>query len=318
MAIVVNARDVLLLAAAPRVVPVPIPISQVEGLEAALSQVKGIRLSSSVMSFTRSGATTVPASGTLTAELSGISGTVVWSVVSGSATLTPNDNTCGISGASISGYSVTVKATLAGYSATITLSKLGAMAAQDVVNLTTQVTGQLASGNVTGLGALALLNVVNLNTQTVGALNGATQVTNLGTLAYANALAADQIGAGTLAAGVIYSGWIYANQISAGVIAGSSVSGALFVDVKYSGSTVAIMDNGDTMGKAGFHTFNGSGGFYHGDFANPGNAIKIENGTLTLNGSGGNLAGTLGSRILLKNVSYSVTINGTNSTMTVN
>ena len=97
------------------------------------------------------------------------------------------------------------------------------------------------------------------------------------------------------------------------------MSGALYVDVKSGGSTVAIMDNGSTMGLAGFHTFNGTGGFYHGSFVNPGNLIKIENGTLTINGSAGNLAGSLGSRILLKNVTYNITIDGTtNFTMVVN
>ena len=67
-----------------------------------------------------------------------------------------------------------------------------------------QVAGQLAMGSVTGYGALALLNKVSLNTDVVGALNGATQVTNLGTLAYASAIAAEQIGAGQLAAGVAH------------------------------------------------------------------------------------------------------------------
>ncbi len=331
MAYIQNDRDILLQAAAVRVVPVLIPIEKVQGLEDVISDINtdissvgslasGIRITSTDTAFTKvSGGATTPASIALTAQLNGIQGTVTWSVVAGSATLAPSGNTCNIVGSSVSGYSVTVKATLGTYSAQMTITKMGALSAQDTVNLTSQVTGQLASGNVTGLGALALLNTVNLNTQTVGALNGQTQVTNLGTLAYANAIAANQIGAGTLAAGVIYAGTINANQINAGVINGSNVSGALYVDVKSGGSTVAIMDNGSTMGLAGFHTFNGTGGFYHGSFGNPGNLIKIENGTLTINGSAGNLAGSLGSRILLKNVTYNITVNGTtNYTMKVN
>jgi len=95
------------------------------------------------------------------------------------------------------------------------------------------VTGQLANGNVSGLGALALLNVVNLNTQTVGALNGATQVTNLGTLAYANAIAANQIGAGTLAAGVVYAGTINADQVNAGSFSGKTFTGGQFSGGSY-------------------------------------------------------------------------------------
>lgn len=330
MATIQNDRDVLLQAAAVRVVPVLIPIGGVAGLPGvigginnAISDVSamasGISISASDPFFTRTTAGGVtPTAITLTATLKGVTGTVTWTVVAGSATLTPSGNTVSVNGASVTGYSVTVRASVGSYSATFTIPKYGALSAQDQVNLTNQVTGQLASGNITGLGALALLNTVDLNTQTTGALNGATQVTNLGTLAYANAIAANQIGAGTLAAGVIYAGTINANQINAGVINGSSVSGALYVDVKTGGSTVAIMDNGATMGVAGFHTFSGSGGFYHGSFLSPGSQIKIENGTLTINGSGSNLAGSLGSRILLKNVLYNVTIGSTSATLTVN
>ncbi|PVX86484.1 hypothetical protein [Paraburkholderia unamae] len=101
---------------------------------------------------------------------------------------------------------------------------LGALATLSAVNLATQVTGQLANSSVSGLGALALLNTVNLNTQVSGALNGQTQVTNLGTLAYASSLAANQIGAGTLAAGVIYSGAINANQVNAGTLNGVTMN----------------------------------------------------------------------------------------------
>lgn len=100
------------------------------------------------------------------------------------------------------------------------LTGFGALAGQNTVNLGSQVTGALAHGNVSGLGALALLNVVDLNTQTTGALNGLTQVTNLGTLAYANAIAANQIGAGTLSAGVVYAGDISAGQVIAGTFTG--------------------------------------------------------------------------------------------------
>lgn len=106
------------------------------------------------------------------------------------------------------------------------VSGLGALATQDVIDLATQTTGQLASGKVSGLGALALLNQINLATQATGSLsysnvsglgalatqnsvNGSTQVTNLGVLAYANSIAAENIGAGSLAAGVIYSGKLY-------------------------------------------------------------------------------------------------------------
>lgn len=111
-------------------------------------------------------------------------------------------------------------------SAYTTTQSLGDLATQDTINLATQVTGSLAAGKVSGLGALALLNAVNLGTQTTGSLgvgsvsglgalatqssvNALSQVTNLGSLAFANTIAANQIGAGEIAAGVIYSGRLY-------------------------------------------------------------------------------------------------------------
>lgn len=152
------------------------------------------------------GTTTVPASVKLAAiKKNGLSGTVSWSIFAGVGSLTTySGDTTYLTGSSITGNSVTVKASITDsgktYDAYVAIDRLGAIASKDKVDLTSQVTGQLASGNVSGLGALALLNTVNLNTQTTGALNGATQVTNLGSLAYANAIAANQIGAGTLAA----------------------------------------------------------------------------------------------------------------------
>lgn len=238
MAVIQNDRDVLLQAAAVRVVPVPIPISQVEGLEdeldnlgnsvtSALNNTKNLAIYADAISFIGT-TTTSPTSITLTAEKrNGLTGTVSWGVIYGSATITPSGDTCSVDGASVTGSSVTIRARVTvgatNHDAYVTLTKLGTLAGQATVNLATQVTGQLASGNITGLGALATLNTVNLNTQTTGALNGQTQVTNLGTLAYANAIAANQIGAGTLAAGVIYAGAINADNITSGTITGRSI-----------------------------------------------------------------------------------------------
>lgn len=224
MAAIQNERTLRLQATVPRIIPVPIPIDQVEGLPEAIAGATGIKINASGMAFTRSGATTNPATITLTAEVpSSITGSVTWSVIAGGATLTPSgagNRTCSVNGASVLGFSVTVQAAVGGKTAQITLTKFGALSAQDAVNLATQVTNQLANSNVTGLGALALLNTVNLNTQVTGALNGVTQVTNLGALAYAEGLAANQIGAGTLAAGVIYAGNINAAQVTAGTFTG--------------------------------------------------------------------------------------------------
>lgn len=222
MADIQNARDLLLQAASPRIVPVAIPMEQVEGLKEAL---KRIEITASAPSFSGAAGTTSPASITLTATLhNDLAGAVTWSVTSGSATLTPSGLACSVLGSSVAGASVTVRASVTEgaktYTGQITLARYGALSAADRINLAQQVTGQLAMGNVTGYGALALLNTVNLNTQTTGALNGQTQVTNLGNLAYANAIAANQIGAGQLAAGVIYAGSVDASQITAGIITG--------------------------------------------------------------------------------------------------
>ena len=233
MAAIANARDLLLQAANPRILPVTIPIDKIEGLPDAL---KRIEITASAPAFTGASGTTTPGSITLTAELKqGLTGSVTWSVASGSATLTPSgagNANCAVLGSSVSGISVTVRASVTQdgktFTGVIVIPRYGALAAADRINLITQVTGQLAMGNVTGYGALALLNQVNLNTQTVGALNGTTQVTNLGTLAYANAIAAEQLGAGQLAVGVAYAGNIYASQIMAGSFTGKEFIGGTF------------------------------------------------------------------------------------------
>ena len=196
--------------------------------------------------------TTNPAIITLAAEkVGGLTGAVVWTVITGNGTLTANGDECVVTGSSITGYSLTVRARVVSggnnYDAQVTLTKLGKLSEQETVDLTTQVTGKLNSGNVNGLGALAILNTVDLNTQTTGALNGQTQVTNLGTLAYANAIAANQIGAGTLAAGVIYSGTINADKINGGSFSGKTFTGGNFTggvfQTSTSGSRISIQNS---------------------------------------------------------------------------
>lgn len=320
MAAIVNYRDNVLQAAAVRVVPILIPIEGVDGLpgvidgintgiENATALASGISISASSPFFTRTTAGGVdPSSITLTATLKGISGTVTWSVVAGSASITPSGNSVSISGSSVSGYSVTIQASLSGYTARFTLPKYGALSAQDQINLTSQVTGQLATGNITGLGALALLNVVNLNTQTTGALNGATQVTNLGTLAYANAIAAEQIGAGTLAAGVIYAGTVNANKITGAVITGTE---GIQILGSGGGSLAGLYKSGylgflRCQGTINLESGGGSDILYYSGSGN----VRLASG-LPLEINSTSLSGSLGSRIILKNVNYSATINGT-------
>lgn len=325
MAAIKNERDLLLQMDSPRFVLIPINIGDITGLTTALDTVtntantalttaKGIRINASASSFSKvtGSSTTTPASITLTAELNGLTGSVTWSVVAGSASLSPSGNTCTINGSTVSGYSVTVKATLSGYTAQYTLTKLGALSALDTVNLTNQVTGQLSTGNITGLGALALLNTVNLNTQTVGALNGATQVTNLGTLAYANAIAADQIGAGQLAAGVIYAGTVNADKINGAVITGTE---GIQVLGNGGGTLAGIYKSGSQgflrcQGIINLESTSGADVLYYGGSGN----VVLASG-LPLEISSTSLSGSLGSRVILKGVDYSAIVNGTGSTI---
>lgn len=225
MAEIQNERDLILQVTVPRIIPIFIPIDKVEGLGPKL---KSLRIKSTATTFSGDSVTTSPTTITLTAEkMGGLDGTVEWSVISGTGTLTPSGDSASVFGPSVVGGSISVLARVTvdtiNYDAQITLTKLGKLSEQDFVDLTSQVTGQLANDNVSGLGALALLNKVDLNTQTVGALNGQTQVTNLGSLAYANSIAANQIGAGTLAAGVIYAGTVNADNITSGVITGRKI-----------------------------------------------------------------------------------------------
>lgn len=252
MAAIQNDRDVLLQAASVRVVPVTIQIDDVAGLGDAL---KRIEITPSAASFIGAAGTPTPTSITLTASLkNGLTGVVTWAVEAGSATLTPSGVTCSVLGSSVTGYSVAISASVIDngktYKTQIILPRHGALSTADKVSLVTQVTGQLASGNITGLGALALLNKVDLNTQTTGALNGATQVTNLGSLAYANAIAADQIGAGTLAAGVVYAGTINAEKINGGTFTGKTFTGGKFVGTSFataeSGKRIVISNANDS------------------------------------------------------------------------
>jgi hypothetical protein len=75
----------------------------------------------------------------------------------------------------------------------------------------------LSAGRVSGLGALASQDVVDLASQYVkGSINGATQVTNLGSLAYANVVAAEQVVAGSFV-GKTFKGGTFEGTTFSGV-----------------------------------------------------------------------------------------------------
>ena len=194
--------------------------------------------------------------------------------------------------------------------ATANISGLGALATLSTVNLASQVTGHLASSSVSGLGALALLNTVNLSSQTTGALNGQTQVTNLGTLAFANAIAANQIGAGTLAAGVVYAGVVNASQVTAGTLNGVTLNvgtghtpsskaleittaGVMYVDNIFGG--VITGDNTNVTGPAvsGYSASSDAEGV-HGTGSLSGGASHGVRGLNTATGAAGLIGGANG------------------------
>ena len=238
MATIVNDRDVLMQAAIPRVI--------------SGGASKGIVLSASKSAFDVStSGTGSPSTITLTAALIGITGASVSFSTSPTTTLSVSGNVATLAFSNMASNSVAVTATVvdAGvtYTNTQTVTKLpvlGTLASQNSVNLSTQITGYLSSGNITGLGALSALNYINLASGYVtGTIDANTQVTNLGSLAFANSLAANQIGAGTLAAGVIYSGTINAAQVNAGTFTGQTYK------TSGSGTYVGLNEGGNNMMK---------------------------------------------------------------------
>ncbi len=349
MATIVNARDVLLQATSPRIAIPPIKIDQVEGLPAAL---KSVRIIASATTFAGKSGTTSPATITLTVErLNGVTGTAVWTLLSGTATLVPSGDTCTITGSTMSTNSITVRARVidgsVNYDEQIIINKVGAVSLFDQINLATQVTNKLANTNVDGLGALALLGAVDL---------GTTQVVG--------SLAANRIGVGTLAAGVIYAGNINVTQLVGETIIGKSVAGGNYLLLGTNSSTTApvrfflntdgvpangatglvrgsftvnslnaennlIVDNSGARFQAGASgtssltsprsgggtnsvTVSQSGGVViSGGTTITGNDIDIVGGNIRFTGSFG---GTLGSKIILKGIVYNVKVNGATGT----
>lgn len=83
MAVIINDRDKLLQAAPVRITRVPIEISDVNGLPDALRAVRGLTITANAQNFFKTygsggvpDTTTSPATISLTANFSGISGTV--------------------------------------------------------------------------------------------------------------------------------------------------------------------------------------------------------------------------------------------------
>lgn len=98
MATVVNTRDVLLLAASPRLL---------------WTGVRGVTVAADTTSFKVNNlGTPTPSTINLTATLNGVNGTVVWSVPFGTATLTPSGASCSLAYGNMSSNVITVRATV--------------------------------------------------------------------------------------------------------------------------------------------------------------------------------------------------------------
>lgn len=227
MAAIQNDRDILLQAASPRVVRIPISIDDVTGLGPAL---KRLRITASETVFVGTTITPTPATITLTAvKDGGLTGPTAWQVISGSATIAQSGDTCTVTGSTVLGRSVTIRARVAdggvNYDAEIVLNRLGSLSGQEGVNLATQITGQLANSNVSGLKALALLDSVSLSNpvQVVGDL------------------AASRIGVGLLAAGVIYAGTVNVGNLVGDTITGKNLSGTDFIYIAGSNNAAPLV-----------------------------------------------------------------------------
>lgn len=349
MAVIVNARDIILQSTSPRVATTTVTIDQVAGLGPAL---KRVTIDASALTFT--GKTGPPTPSTITLTIvrhGGITQPAVWSILDGTATVSAAGDVLTIIGSSMTTQSLVVRGRITedstNYEAQVSITKLGSVSLSDQINLATQVTNKLANTNVDGLGALALLGSVDL---------GTTQVVG--------SLAANRIGVGTLAAGVIYAGSINVTQLVGGTIIGKSLSGGNYLLLGTDSSTTApvrfflntdgVPANGATGRITGSFTAEslslqntlvidntssrivvGASGLINLSSPRSGggnNTLNISqsggiiiSGGITITGSdiditGGNInlvgtfGGTLGNRIILKGVVYNTKVNGTPGT----
>lgn len=132
MATVVNTRDVLLLAASPRLL---------------WTGIRGVTVTADTTSFKVSNlGTPTPSTINLTATLNGVNGTVVWSVPFGTATLTPSGASCSLAYSNMSSNVITVRATVTdagvAWTGNITITKVSDGA--------TGATGATGSAGATG------------------------------------------------------------------------------------------------------------------------------------------------------------------------
>jgi hypothetical protein len=124
MATIVNDRDVELQATSPRLLPVDLPDN------IKVPALKGVNITAptNIFKVDAAGTTVVPTSILLTANLVQISGTVTWTVTSGTATLTGSGNSRTVTYATMSTDAVTVQASVTDggttYTAQFTVNKV--------------------------------------------------------------------------------------------------------------------------------------------------------------------------------------------------
>jgi hypothetical protein len=107
MSAVVNERDITLQAASPRLLPVTLPDNII------IPALKSVALTAPSTTFrVDTAGTALPATILLTAKLTQLAGTVVFSVTAGSATLSGTGNTRTLACADMASASVTIRATL--------------------------------------------------------------------------------------------------------------------------------------------------------------------------------------------------------------
>ena len=171
MAAIQNDRDVLLQAASVRVVPVTNP-----ELDAVIAATKGVKLSapSTVFSVPAAGApgVTTPTSIVIEAKLTLITGSVMWDVYAGSATLSASGNTCTLIPSLVTSPSVTVRARVVFEGVTYTDYWTVAMVKDGAAGEMLGLTVHSNADTFTRSGAGTVPTAISLTAQMLGGLTG--------------------------------------------------------------------------------------------------------------------------------------------------
>jgi len=180
---------------------------------------------------------------------------------------------------------------------------------------TANIINKLSVANITGLGALA----------TISKVDASTQVNNLGNLAFANRVYADEIGVGTLAAGVIYAGTISADKVTAGTLTGQTIQTSTGstrvvineaagnnIKVYYNGTMSAQIGGGGSAAAIGINYANsGNAGISVSNSSNFGAIISGARGASISGGSGGlDVSSSSGNAITIASGSNGIVQNG--------